>query len=241
MASTTDIYRPEFVRNLFDEMSATYGLVNVLSSFGFCIRWRRQCVEAAGVRQGDAVVDFCSGMGELWPNVARLGGSAGRITAVDFSPVMCARSRSTAAALRGASVTILEEDVLASSLPDASADVIVSSFGLKTLSREQRRKLASETARILKPGGRFAFLEISVPQARRLRWPYMFYLRVVVPVLGRLLLGNPENYRLLGVYTSAFGNAADFADDCRAAGLECEFRRWFFGCSTGVVGSRPAE
>ncbi|HJV89157.1 MAG TPA: hypothetical protein VJ623_02535 [Holophagaceae bacterium] len=28
------------IRDLFDGMAATYGLVNVLSSFGFCVRWR---------------------------------------------------------------------------------------------------------------------------------------------------------------------------------------------------------
>ena len=31
-----DIYQAQFVRTLFDEMSATYGITNVISSFGFC-------------------------------------------------------------------------------------------------------------------------------------------------------------------------------------------------------------
>jgi demethylmenaquinone methyltransferase/2-methoxy-6-polyprenyl-1,4-benzoquinol methylase len=34
----------------------------------------------------------------------------------------------------------------------------------------------------------------------------MFYLKHIIPGIGRLLLGNPENYRMLGVYTEKFGN-----------------------------------
>ncbi|MGC3968394.1 MAG: class I SAM-dependent methyltransferase [Pirellulales bacterium] len=237
---TPDIYRSEFVRGLFDEMSATYGTVNVLSSFGFCIRWRRQCAAAASIREGETVVDFFSGMGELWPDVVAQAGPSVRLTAVDFSPAMVARSQKTARRFPQARIAVLEEDVLANSIPAASVDVVVSSFGLKTFTSEQRAALARETARVLRPGGRFSYLEISVPPQRWLRWPYMFYVRYIVPMLGRLLLGNPENYRLLGVYTDAFGNAADFTEQCAAAGLRAEYKRYFFGCATGVVGTKPA-
>jgi demethylmenaquinone methyltransferase/2-methoxy-6-polyprenyl-1,4-benzoquinol methylase len=234
-----DIYRSEFVRGLFDEMSATYGIVNVLSSLGFCVWWRRQCAGAAGIRPGDFVVDFFSGMGELWPDIVRRAGRDARVTAVDFSPAMCARSQKTATRLPEARIAVLEEDVLANSLPAGSADVVVSSFGLKTFTPEQRRALALETARVLRPGGRFAYLEISVPPQRLLRGPFMFYLNRVVPLLGRLLLGNPDNYRMLGVYTTAFGNAEEFAEQCREADLRTVYRRFFFGCATGVVGEKP--
>jgi ubiquinone/menaquinone biosynthesis C-methylase UbiE len=235
---TDDIYRSEFVRGLFQEMSATYGTVNVLSSFGFCIFWRRQCAAAVPIRPGETVVDFFSGMGELWPDVVRQAGANIRLTAVDFCPAMVARSRRTAERLPSADVTVLEEDVLANSIPAGSVDVVVSSFGLKTFTSEQRAALARETERILRPGGRFSYLEISVPPQRLLRWPYMFYVRFLVPMLGRLMLGNPDNYRLLGVYTDAFGNAAEFAEQCSAAGLTAEYKRYFFGCATGVVGEK---
>ena len=52
------IYDPAFVRQLFDEMAATYGVVNLVSSFGFARRWRRQCVECVGIKDGAVVVDL---------------------------------------------------------------------------------------------------------------------------------------------------------------------------------------
>jgi demethylmenaquinone methyltransferase/2-methoxy-6-polyprenyl-1,4-benzoquinol methylase len=236
-----DLYRPEFVRRLFDEMSQTYGVVNLIASFGFCVLWRRQCTRQVDIRAGETVFDLMSGMGELWPAVAAMVGPVGRLCGVDFSPAMCARSRRTAERIQGPNVEMREEDILDNSIPRGAADVVVSSFGLKTFTREQRARLAGEIARVLRPGGRLSLLEISVPTALVLRWPYMAYLDYVVPLIGRLLLGNPDNYRLLGVYTSRFRDCSDFVVQCADAGLRVRLRRFFFGCATAVVGEKPLE
>jgi ubiquinone/menaquinone biosynthesis C-methylase UbiE len=118
---------------------------------------------------------------------------------------------------------------------------VLSSFGLNTFTHEERGRLAGEVYRILKPGGRFSFVEISVPTFRPIRAIYMCYVRYGVPLLGRLLLGNPDNYRLLGVYTTEFGDCSAFAQQCVDAGLESNVTRFFFGCATGVVGLKPPE
>ena len=87
-------------------------------------------------------------------------------------------------------------------------------------------------------GGTYSFIEISVPDARALRIAYMFYMKRVIPLVGRVLLGNPANYRLLGTYTEEFGDCAHFARCLERAGLEATFVRYFFGCATGVVGRK---
>jgi demethylmenaquinone methyltransferase/2-methoxy-6-polyprenyl-1,4-benzoquinol methylase len=222
-------------------MSQTYGVVNLVASFGFCVRWRRQCIEQVPIRVGDIVFDLMSGMGELWPGLAPRVGRAGRICALDFSSAMCARARTTAERLRDTGIDLRQEDVLRNSIADSSADVVVSSFGLKTFTAEQRARLAREVARILRPGGQFSFLEISVPPLALLRWPYMAYLKYLVPLIGRLFLGNPDNYRLLGVYTEAHRDCREFAQYCTAAGLRVGLSSFFFGCATGVVGEKPAS
>jgi demethylmenaquinone methyltransferase/2-methoxy-6-polyprenyl-1,4-benzoquinol methylase len=240
--SADGLYAALFVQRLFNEMSATYGLVNLLTSFGFSARWRRQCVELANIVPGQFVCDLMSGMGELWPLVGRRQGAGGSITAVDFSQGMCDRARMTAERIRRrTAVAVLQKDALDSGLPDASVDTVVCSFGLKTLTMQQQCRLAQEVARMLKPNGRISFLEISVPQGRVLRWFYMFYLKRVIPVLGKLLMGNPDNYRLLGRYTEAFGNARGFADACGAAGLQVTHEPLFFGCASAVVGSKATK
>ena len=226
------------MRKLFDEMSATYGTVNLISSLGFCRRWRRQCVTAVEVAADSRVVDLMTGMGEACHAVAPALGASARVVAVDYSTAMCAQARRYEDGRLGFSVEVHETDALASGLADESADVVISTFGLKTLAADDWPRLAGEIRRILRPGGRFSLLEISVPRAPWLRVPYLFYLRRVIPMLGRLLLGNPDNYRLLAVYTEAFVDCDRFRRAAEAEGLEARLVSYFSGCATGVVGHK---
>jgi len=61
------LYNPASIRILFNEMARTYGAVNLVSSFGFAVRWRHQCIArlppTVPLRR---VADLMSGMGELW-------------------------------------------------------------------------------------------------------------------------------------------------------------------------------
>jgi ubiquinone/menaquinone biosynthesis C-methylase UbiE len=227
-----DRYDPESVRRLFDDMAATYGHVNLITSFGFTVRWRHQVVADLPLATALSVVDLMSGMGELWRSLAARVPASATVVGVDFSEQMAQR------APRAWPFTLQMRiaDVLAGVGPPASADVVVSSFGLKTFSPAQQQVLAHTVASLLKPGGAYSFIEISVPRSAFLRPFYMFYLKHVIPLIGRALLGNPDCYRMLGVYTEAFGNTAHFAGCLRAAGLTAIETSHFFGCATGVRG-----
>src|SRR5262245_27095966 len=232
-------YESEFVRELFGDMASSYGVTNLVSSFGFCQRWREQCIELAVIQPGMTVCDLMSGMGETWAAIGQRLRGTGSVVALDFCPQMCAGARRQQERRQLRNVSVLEEDVFGNSIPSASADRVVSSFGLKTFSDRQARDLAVEIARILRPGGRYSLLEISVPAYALLRWPYMFYLRYVIPIVGLLFLGHPRCYRMLGVYTAAFENCGRMATFLREAGLHVEYRSLFFGCATAVVGGSP--
>lgn len=69
---------------LFDEMSHTHGIVNLVSSFGFCVRWRQQWLEQIEIQP---VFDLMSGMGELW-----LGGRQTRLVEGRLFPLTCRRT-----------------------------------------------------------------------------------------------------------------------------------------------------
>lgn len=237
---SADLYDPGRIKSLFDEMAATYGAVNMISSFGFCIRWRAQCVRYATIAPGMTVCDLMTGMGECWSWIARRMNGSGRIIGVDFSPEMCARARKHVADIAPIAVEVLEEDALDCSIESASVDSVVSTFGLKTLSHDGQVQLAREVDRILKPGGTFSFVDISVPKSRLLQCPYMAYLDYAIPVIGRAFLGNPDNYRHLGIYTKSFSSSADCCDVFRNEGLDTHPIELFFGCASGFHGTKPA-
>lgn len=237
--SNRSLYDPAFVKRLFDEMAATYGAVNLFASFGFARRWRRQCVRAIPIRPGDRVLDLMTGMGEIIPDAGRLIGDEGSIVAVDISDRMCRKARRYADGRITCPVNVIEADALTIDRPSGSADVVLSSFGLKTFSGEQVRALAHRVSEVLAPGGRLSLVEISVPRSRWLRLAYMFYLRRVIPLIGASFLGNPDNYRLLGIYTETFGDCSDAHRAFSDAGLDVEMISYFFGCATGIVGRKP--
>jgi len=215
-------------------MADTYGHVNLVSSFGFTARWRHQVVAELPLASARTVVDLMSGMGELWRSLSPQLSSSTTVVGIDLSPEMVKRARRD----WPFPIEVQVGDVLTWNPASLCADVIVSSFGLKTFDHAQQRQLAHKVAQLLRPGGSYSFIEISVPPFRPLRAVYMFYLKRLIPLIGRLFLGNPENYRLLGVYTEAFGDARHFANCLREAGLEAAAVSYFFGCATGVRGVR---
>jgi ubiquinone/menaquinone biosynthesis methyltransferase len=239
-ADQSEIYSPAYVEQLFERMSASYDRVNRITSFGFSTRWRRQCVQSLDLAPGMQVVDFLTGMGEAWPYILSGIGPEGHLTAIDFCPGMIQMAEQRRKQFSGYAIELFTEDALNCSLPDDSADAVVATFGLKTFSKIQIESFASEIWRLLKPGGQFSLVEISRPDNSLLAVPYMFYLKNVIPYLGKILLGDPDGYRMLGVYTENFKNCQSIKDRFERLGFELQLQNFFGGCASSLVGRKPA-
>ena len=99
---------------------------------------------------GARVLDVACGTGNLAIPLAR-GGAV--VTGVDIAPNLLAQGRERAAA-EGLTVTFDEGDAEQLPYPDAAFDAVVSMFGAMFAPRPQL--VASELARVLKPGGLLA-------------------------------------------------------------------------------------
>jgi len=231
------IYEEAYVQALFDRMGPTYDVVNFVSSFGFSEFWRRRCVLNAGIRPGARVCDMMSGSGECWRYVADRGAS---LISVDFSRVTVRRQAERKRRF-GRPVDVRCENALHTSIASESIDCVISAFGLKTLSREALMKFALEMRRILRPGGRFSLLEISTAEGWWLARIYGWYMNSVIPLIGKICLGDIECYRLLGAYTREFGSSDRIAPVFVEAGFEISVRRHFHGCATSLVGSKMPD
>ncbi len=224
-----------YVQDLFDRMGKTYGLMNAVTSFGFSFLWRAQCVTNAAVGPNERVCDLMAGTGECWAHALKRGAS---VVSVDFSPVMCDLQSKRAKQL-ALPVEVRCENALRTSLPDESFDCVIAGFGLKTLSAEAVTDFAREIRRILKPGGRLSLIEISTATGWWLAPLYRWYLRAVIPRIGRLFLADIECYRMLGIYTEDFVSCERVRPAFERAGLEVAVKAHFFGCATSLVGRRP--
>ena len=229
-------YSDAFVKDLFDRMGPTYDLVNRISSLGFCEIWRIQCIRLAEIPQGAKVCDMMAGAGECWPYILRHTPS---LVSIDFSRVMTEQQRIRNAKLKGI-VDVRQETALQCSLESASMDRVICAFGLKTLDAEATRQYAQEIWRILKPGGRFCLIEISTADDWFLAPVFHSYINAIIPIVGKLLLGDIECYRMLGKYTRGFGSCENVAPIFKTCGFHISTHRHFYGCATSIVGIKPA-
>jgi ubiquinone/menaquinone biosynthesis methyltransferase len=230
-------YRPDYVAALFDRMAATYGAVNLASSFGFSHFWRQACLDELAPPPAARCADLMCGMGEM--TTLLKGVERVTVDAIDFSAAMCAKARAASTRHSWTGVEVRQADVLTLAR-EPRYDRIAVTFGLKTLDDARLEEFARVLWALLHRGGRVALVEIHLPPSRLLRWPYLFYLRQVIPLIGRIFLGDPDCYRSLAVYTEDFSRRDRMVEHLRAAGFSARQRGLFFGCARLYVADKPA-
>jgi len=107
----------------------------------------------AALEPGQRVLDLGTGTGSVAVGAAPLVSPGGEVLGVDLSPEMLALARQRAARLRLTDVSFREGRAEAIPAADGAFDVLVSS--LVFMYAIDRAAAARETARVLRPGGRF--------------------------------------------------------------------------------------
>ncbi|MGI4867063.1 MAG: methyltransferase domain-containing protein [Janthinobacterium lividum] len=228
-------YRPARVRALFDGLAGTYGAAEWLSG-GQLGRWRRSLVAALRWPAAGpvAVVDLMAGGAELWEPLHQRLGARLTLTAVDFSAPMLAR----AARQHAPSLTLLQADALATGLPTGAATAVTCAFCLKTLDPGAYPALATEAARLLRPGGQVALLEFDLPALPWLRAAMLTYLRLL-PATLRHLCPEAAGHAALPRYACAGMRWPALLAALRGAGFtQVRQQRLWPGCARLVVAKK---
>ena len=171
------------VDEMFDAIAPRYDVLNRLLTFGMDVGWRRKAVRSLGLPPGSTVLDVACGTGDLCRELAKRGY---RPVGVDRSAGMLAAQRTTAPLVRG--------DALRLPFRTNSADGLVCGFALRNFA--SLKPFLGECARVLRPGGRVALLEVSEPENSVLRWGHAQYFGRVVPLVGGML-SDRDAYRYL--------------------------------------------
>lgn len=232
----SNIYEPEFVKKLFNQMSSSYERMNYITSFGFSIRWRKQFLNKLGKSNEKLqVIDLLSGLGENWKYLKKNFPNS-EFHALDFSEKMIEQSAKKGRKAFNNNFNLVCENVLESNLKSDYFDIVSCAYGLKTFNLEQIDQLAKEVSRILKPNGKFSFVEVSKPKNKILTYFYGLYLGKIIPILGKLFLGNPKDYKMLWIYTSHFENSEKVEQIFKKHNFTVNFENYFAGCATGISG-----
>lgn len=225
------------VRGMFAEIAPRYDLVNRMLSGGIDVWWRHVTVRRAPPPRAGAILDVCTGTGDLALAYAAVAAPAVRVVASDFCRPMLDRGVDKARK-SGANVEWLEADAQSLPFPDATFDLVTVAFGLRNIA-DTSRGLA-EMARVLAPGGRLAILEFSLPRNALIRAGYLWYFRRVLPFLGNLVARNRSDaYTYLNKSVEEFPSGERLAALVRVAGFEQpEMIPLTFGIATLTIATR---
>jgi demethylmenaquinone methyltransferase/2-methoxy-6-polyprenyl-1,4-benzoquinol methylase len=194
------------VREMFDAIAPRYDRLNRIISLGLDVRWRRRAVHDLDLRRGSSVLDLASGTGDLCVDLARAGL---RPLSFDLSFGMLAADRSGAPRVHA--------DILRLPVADASADGATCGFALRNLADLPR--FFAELARVVRPIGRIALLDVSVPANPVVRWGNQIYFGKVVPQIGALL-SDGAAYRYLPKSVAYLPGRVELVDALRSAGFD---------------------
>jgi len=199
------------VRAMFDTIAPRYDLVNRVMTFGLDVRWRRSTVRALGLPPGSLLLDVACGTGDL----SRIAAAAGlRVAGVDVSLGMLRAAPPGPAALQA--------DALALPVGGAAVDGITCGFALRNVA--DLDAALREMARVLRPGGRLALLEVDEPDGALLRTGHKVWFEQAVPRIGALL-SDAEAYRYLPRSVAYLPSPARLRAMVRRAGFSCVGRR----------------
>jgi demethylmenaquinone methyltransferase/2-methoxy-6-polyprenyl-1,4-benzoquinol methylase len=171
------------VRAMFDAIAPRYDLVNRIMTFRMDVGWRRTSVRALELPPGAVVVDLACGTGDLCRELVRAGMFP---VGVDLSYGMLAAARTAAPLVHG--------DALQLPFRDGSLDGATCGFALRNFVALE--PFLASVARVVRPGGRIALLEVAEPANPVLRWGHGVYFGSVVPRIGGLL-SDGSAYRYL--------------------------------------------
>lgn len=233
--------KKRLVQDQFTPIAATYDRADAVLSLGLHFLWKRSTVRRLELRPGDRVLDVCGGTADLALRAARRLRPEGQAVVCDFNrPMMEAGRQKTVRAPDGAIVVFVQGDAESLPFPDASFDAVTVGFGLRNLVDLERG--LGEIARVLKPGGRFAGLEFSLPRHRWQRSLYAFYSFRIMPPAARLISGTDAPYRYLAESIRVFAANEDLAGGLVQAGLnDVGVRPLSFGLTTIYTGRKPQE
>jgi demethylmenaquinone methyltransferase/2-methoxy-6-polyprenyl-1,4-benzoquinol methylase len=228
-------HKATYVRQMFGRIARRYDLMNRLMTLGRDRAWRRYAVAQVAVPVGGRVLDVATGTGDLALEAHRQQPDA-LVVGLDFTPEMLVLAQQKVRGL-GTDLGLAAGDAMRLPCADGIFDGVVTGFALRNVT--DIPAAFAEMARVARPGGRVACLEIAKPRPPLFRHLFAFYFYRLVPLLGGWITGQPSAYTYLPHSLTAFLTPDEIADVMRQTGWrDVRSRRMMLGTVAVHVATR---
>ena len=223
-----------FNRRLFAEVAPKYDFVTRALSFGRDQAWKRQLIASCPAEPAaPRCVDLACGTGDICRSLAERFPEAD-ISGIDLSEDMLAIARETTP-----SGDWRCEDMGATSIDDACADIITGGYALRNA--PQLDVALKEIERMLKPGGHAAFLDFSKSPNKIMAKVTHGLLNFWGGFWGLALHRNADVYGYIAGSLARFPDREELNQQVKDAGLTVERSKLFYGGMLQLlVISKPA-
>jgi demethylmenaquinone methyltransferase / 2-methoxy-6-polyprenyl-1,4-benzoquinol methylase len=187
---------PARIAGMFDAIAPRYDVLNRVLSAGFDTRWRARAIRALVLSGTETVLDLCTGTADVAIAAVTALPGARRVVGLDFARQMLrlGRDKLLRHGCEGR-VDLVQGDAMSLPVASASVDAVTVAFGIRNVARPA--DTFAEVCRVLRPGGRFVFLEFGLPRLPVIRQAYQAYFRVLLPWVGRVVSGHSSAYAYL--------------------------------------------
>jgi demethylmenaquinone methyltransferase/2-methoxy-6-polyprenyl-1,4-benzoquinol methylase len=237
------------VQRMFGQIAPRYDLLNHLLSLNIDRYWRSQTVRRVPPTSDAPILDVCTGTGDLAIAYAKAGvksakrlGPSAKPPAViggDFCREMLdVAERKKQKSPVANQLTFVEADAQRLPFGDNEFQIVSVAFGLRNVCDTDAG--LREMIRVLRPGGKLAVLEFSMPTWGPFAALYRWYFRRVLPKVGQKLARNDnEAYSYLPATVAEFPSGEALAKRMIAAGVQtAEFHPMTLGIATLYIGTK---
>jgi demethylmenaquinone methyltransferase/2-methoxy-6-polyprenyl-1,4-benzoquinol methylase len=230
----------QLVQDIFTSIAHRYDVMNGVMTGGQDVNWRREVIRRTELTPGGQLLDIGAGTGDLAFEALRQHPDC-RVMAVDFTDRMLqiGLERARKRGIDHARLAWSAADGLYLPFEDNAFDAVVSGFFLRNVS--DLPTCLAEQLRVLRQGGVMVALDTTPPPESLLKPLMLFHLRVVIPLLGRIISGKEGPYRYLPASTEAFLYPQQIAIRMKEAGFCATAYRSLMGGAVAIYWGRKGK
>ena len=210
--------RSSDIQRMFSRIVRSYDRLNRLLSLGQDKAWRTALARSLDDSLPGKGLDLCCGTGDVAAALLERSKSVELLVAADFALPMCLAAKDKLSRSHGkAPVSLACADSLTLPFADRAFDFVSVAFGVRNF--ENFCRGLSEIARVTAPGGRVAILEFAPPKGFLLNLLYRPYLKIVLPLAGKVLARAEGAYYYLSTSIESFLAPEDMLQALADAGF----------------------
>jgi len=199
--------KTKLVNSVFDKVYKNYDLMNDLMSLGIHRLWKKNLIDWMNPQLNNKIIDVASGTGDLAKIISNKNNNTNIICCVEPNKGMLATGKEKLKSFSNIKWYLSSAEKLP--FKENTFDFYTISYGIRNVTNINH--CLKEAYRVLKPGGHFLCLEFSKVENEILNLLYQKYSKLI-PVLGKIIVGNAEPYEYLISSIDKFYNQNEFAD-----------------------------